>query len=187
MYIPKRGDKIYVPTRFYIEHGQDDVLGGLATVTHVEEKTNVLPVNRYFVSVLEHPGTSYNWILLSAEQEKLKAEFGDSVARPDPEDGSYEPTPTDLKRLQLELELAREELSKRLSEMDTLRRELREARASRAYSEKQLSEALASPNGELARLREENSRLKEKIYKVVQELIPDGASLHYRAWDGYKE
>lgn len=138
--------------------------------------------------MLEHPGTSYNWILLSEEQEKLKAQFGDSVARPDPGYGDEdEPTPTDLKRLQLELELAREELSKRLSEMDTLRRELREAREARAYSEKQLSEALASPNGELARLREENSRLKEKIYKVVQELIPDGASLHYRAWDGYKE
>jgi hypothetical protein len=183
MYIPKRGDKIYVPTRFYIEHGQDDVLGGLATVTHVEEKTNGLPVNRYFVSVLEHPGTSYNWILLSAEQEKLKAQFGDSVARPDPEYGDEdEPIPTHLERLRLELELAREELSKRLSEMDILRRELREEREARAYSEKQISEAIASPNGELARLREENSRLKEKIYKVHSLLGPD-----YRMWDGYKE
>jgi hypothetical protein len=186
--LPKPGDKIYVPSRCYIDRGQDDVLGGKATVIRVEEKTSGLPINRYFVQVLEHPGSSYNWIILAEEQEKLKAEFGDSVARPDPEYGDYEPSMGhQVEVLKHELSLVREEISKRSSEIDRLRRELREEKEARAQSEKQLREIVASPNSELAILRKENSRLKEKLHKVFRELIPEGATLQYRMWDDYKE
>lgn len=84
---PKIGDQIYVRSSFSISNGSSDVVGGLAEVVEVTENES-LPVghfNRVFVSVKEHPGHSYNWRSLEKEQEKLKAEFGDKRAYPDPD------------------------------------------------------------------------------------------------------
>lgn len=49
------GDKIYIETSWYIDHGEDDVQGGLATVSAVR-------VEKYgtFVEVKEVPGSGYN-------------------------------------------------------------------------------------------------------------------------------
>lgn len=83
---PQVGDKIYAPTSMYIDHGEDDVLGGLATVTNVRLSQSA-GQETPFVSVKEHPGHSYNWKLLSQRQEELRTQFGDRVAREDPDFG----------------------------------------------------------------------------------------------------
>jgi len=85
--IPKVGDTIYVESHMYISRGSDDVVGGKATVRSVEVSKS-LPkgdTNSIFVSVVEHPGHSYNWYHLSKEQDKLKKQFGNKKAYPDPD------------------------------------------------------------------------------------------------------
>lgn len=81
---PKIGDKIYVDTHLYLSHGVDDVVGGLATVSEVKRGISGGEPT-YYVSVKEHPGDEYNWEFLSQDQEKLKEQFGDSVAYSDPD------------------------------------------------------------------------------------------------------
>lgn len=89
MLIPKPGDIIYVRTSMYIDHGEDDFRGGKATVTEVTEGISA-GVNVPFVSIKERPGYSYNWVMLSSEQEDLKERFGDRWSHPDPDYGTYE-------------------------------------------------------------------------------------------------
>lgn len=84
MIAPKVGDMVYVGPSLYIDHGQDDVMGGLAHVTDVRPSMSagqMVP----FVSVLEHRGRFYNWRLLAVEQEKLAKEFRTKWAYEDPE------------------------------------------------------------------------------------------------------
>ncbi len=81
---PEPGDMIYVDTHLYMSIGVDDVEGGLATVSKVTmgvSAGNPTP----FVSVDEHPGHSYNWVMLSERQEHLKKEFGDLRAHACPD------------------------------------------------------------------------------------------------------
>ncbi len=80
--IPKVGDKIYVTGAMYIDHGEDDVAGGLATVTKVEKQYNSV-----FVSIKEHPGRTLNWAFLEEKQTELKKEYGRKKAKPDPDCG----------------------------------------------------------------------------------------------------
>ena len=88
--VPKRGAKIYVGSHYYIDHGADDVEGGVATVTEV--RTGVSAGEETpFVSVKEHPGNSYNWEMLSKEQAKLRKEFGRRKAHPCPDYRDYGP------------------------------------------------------------------------------------------------
>jgi hypothetical protein len=78
------GDEIYVESHFYLSHGEDDVVGGLARITDIEchpERS----YNRIFITVAEHPGHSYNLDLLLKEQENLAKEFGESRAYADPD------------------------------------------------------------------------------------------------------
>lgn len=88
MTVPKVGDTIYVPSAWYLSHGKDDFAGGKATVTKVD-------ASRYtdrdgepivYIRIKERPGTEYNWKTLEPQQEKLKVEYGDQVAHPDPDD-----------------------------------------------------------------------------------------------------
>lgn len=82
---PKVGSKIYVRSHFCISRGGDDVVGGLATVTRVYEDISG-GEKHVFVEVAEHPGNGYNWSqFLEKEQDKLKKQFGESVAHPDPD------------------------------------------------------------------------------------------------------
>ncbi len=81
---PKVGDVIYVRTSCYIDHGEDDVMGGLAHVVEVKPSMSageMVP----FVSTREHPGRSYNWALLAPEQERMSRDYGVKWAYPDPE------------------------------------------------------------------------------------------------------
>lgn len=81
----KVGQEIYVETHLHISRGSDDVIGGRATVTKVTKQiSGGEPC--LFVEVAEHPDTSYNWSQhLSKEQTKLKKEFGEKRAYPDPD------------------------------------------------------------------------------------------------------
>lgn len=84
---PKIGDKIYVPTSFYLSHGEDDFVGGLATIKNIE-KSKSLPKDHFnylFVTIEERKGSSYNYKCLMEDQDKLKKEFGDQKAYPDPD------------------------------------------------------------------------------------------------------
>lgn len=78
--VPKVGDELYVPTKLYLSRGCDDVLGGRAKVCKVEIKLSIT-----WVYVEEHPGHGYNWEFLQADQEKLRLEYGDQRARPNPD------------------------------------------------------------------------------------------------------
>ena len=83
--LPKIGDKIYVESSFYISHGSDDVIGGIATISTT--KYQISGGKRcLFVEVKEHPGNSYNWTqFLSKKQSELKKEFGRNKARTQPD------------------------------------------------------------------------------------------------------
>lgn len=86
MRMPEVGEKIYIPTSLYLDHGEDDVHGGLATISGVEYDPDCPnEINRIFVSVEEVPGRLYNYQLLLQDQEKLKERYGDQVAYPDPD------------------------------------------------------------------------------------------------------
>lgn len=86
MKIPKVGEKIYIPTSLYMDHGEDDVHGGLATISKVELNLNCpQETNRIYVYVKEVPGVSYNYIMLIKDQVKLKERYGNQTAYPDPD------------------------------------------------------------------------------------------------------
>lgn len=82
--LPKPGDIIYVGSAFYIDRGEDDVVGGKATVREVKPMNNH---NLGYVHVWEHPGHGYGWLHLRGEQTKWSAQFGDKWAYPDPDYG----------------------------------------------------------------------------------------------------
>lgn len=73
----KVGDDMYIPSAMYISRGSDDRVGGLAEIKSIDSKG--------MVSFKEIPGVSYNYEYLLKEQDKLKKEFGNSRAYPDPD------------------------------------------------------------------------------------------------------
>jgi hypothetical protein len=82
----KVGDKIYIPTSLYIDRGEDDIQGGIATVSRISVKGT--GYNSRFVYLKELPqDTSYNYNYLLEHQEEWKEEYGDQVAHPDPDFG----------------------------------------------------------------------------------------------------
>lgn len=84
---PKEGQKIYVGTSLYVYRGEDDFIGGVATIDKIEYSTH-LPKGHYnytMVGIKEQPGTMYNWNHLLEEQDKWKKEFGKKKAHPDPD------------------------------------------------------------------------------------------------------
>jgi hypothetical protein len=84
---PKVGDLVYVATHLYIDHGEDDVVGGLAQVTKVVESMSGGDRSCKFVDVAQHD-SRYNWTQwLCPEQKDLMKEFGNKVAYPDPDLG----------------------------------------------------------------------------------------------------
>ena len=83
---PVKGDKIYVPTQISIDHGEDDIEGGVAHVSKVKQGTGASK-NDVFVSLVEVPGHSFNWSWLKDQQKELKKRFGGQLAHPDPDYG----------------------------------------------------------------------------------------------------
>jgi len=83
----KKGDKIYVGTKMSISNGENDVKGGLATISSIIDNPN-LPnghYNKTSVTVEELPGHSYNVNNLIENQEKWAKLYGDDIAKPDPD------------------------------------------------------------------------------------------------------
>jgi hypothetical protein len=84
----KPGDVLYIESSFYIDHGEDDVQGGKATVDRVLYKPiPANPVNEYMVTFREVPGVQYNLTMLLRQQTKLASEYKDQWAHPDPDFG----------------------------------------------------------------------------------------------------
>ena len=84
---PKIGDKIYVPSSYYVYRGEDDFEGGLATINKVEHSKH-LPkghVNYTMVGIEGRPSTMYNYRVLAEEQDELKKEYAGKVAHSAPD------------------------------------------------------------------------------------------------------
>lgn len=82
--MPEVGQKIYVHSSYYISHGSDDFVGGLATISAVKEGISAgKPCP--FVSIEERPGVEYNWEFLEEEQEELKKQFGEEKSHSQPD------------------------------------------------------------------------------------------------------
>lgn len=79
--LPKKGDILYVPTRMYLDRGEDDIRGGKATVTSTSESYGTI-----FVAFKEVPN-ELNLIYLLENQDRWKKEYGDRWAKPDPDYG----------------------------------------------------------------------------------------------------
>lgn len=82
----KKGDKIYIPTALYIDHGEDDIQGGWAIVESVttDERLSEDNYNRTFVTV-EGIDISYNMNYLIENQKEWAKEYKNTKARPNPE------------------------------------------------------------------------------------------------------
>lgn len=79
--VPRIGDKVYIPTAGHLSRGVDDRLGGKATVSNVQ-----LILGSNFIYFHEFPGVSMRWEdNLAEKQEALAKEFGDGLARKDPD------------------------------------------------------------------------------------------------------
>ena len=90
-WVPKVGDLVYVRSHFSIDHGEDDELGGLARVTRVHPSMSGGDPKCMFIDVAQH-AVGCNWTqFLWPEQKYLMEEFGESVARPDPDYGEEQP------------------------------------------------------------------------------------------------
>lgn len=84
---PKIGDKIYVPSSYYVYRGEDDFEGGLATINKVELSDH-LPedhINYIMIGIEGRPQTMYNYRGLMAKQEKLQKEYEGKVAHSSPD------------------------------------------------------------------------------------------------------
>jgi hypothetical protein len=103
-WVPEVGDLVYTPTRGYIDHGEDDIRGGLATVKQVKlnlgakgryvlktnGEVNKTAGNDIFIFVQEVPD-GFNWGLHFEDQKEYMEEYGTEFARPDPDYNSYGP------------------------------------------------------------------------------------------------
>jgi hypothetical protein len=77
---PEVGDDVYVPTRWFIDRGQDDTIGGLAKVKAIRHIYGGVFLD------FEEIDARLNWYdWLEPQQEELRAEFGSQRARPDPD------------------------------------------------------------------------------------------------------
>ena len=80
---PQIGQKIYIPPSIYVDHGRDDIEGGLATIDSVRKTAG----GDYMVGVTElRPRQiEYGYKGLMSQQEALREQYGESIARPDPD------------------------------------------------------------------------------------------------------
>src|SRR5205823_13437239 len=76
---PVVGQEVYVPGEGYIDHGEDDVIGGKATIAEIRYETHA-GRTRTYVLVRELPGDLYEWNELASRQEALRAGFGEARA-----------------------------------------------------------------------------------------------------------
>jgi hypothetical protein len=84
-WVPRVGDLIYVDTSLYLDHGEDDVEGGLAQITKVSNRMSGGDDKCVFVEVAQ-THANRNWTqFLYPEQKELMKQFGTRVSYPDPD------------------------------------------------------------------------------------------------------
>ena len=84
----KPGDILYIPSSLYIDHGEDDVQGGKATVREVIYKSCGNSYNDYMVTFHEVPGVQYNLTHVLENQPRWSKVYGEQWAHPDPDYGT---------------------------------------------------------------------------------------------------
>jgi len=92
-WVPKVGEYIYTTTRMSIDHGEDDVVGGLSTVSKVYTGMSGGDPKCVFVEISQHDRGG-NWTqFLFKDQKGLMKRFGSSFSYPDPDHGpgGYDP------------------------------------------------------------------------------------------------
>jgi hypothetical protein len=84
---PKIGDKIYVPSSYYVYRGEDDFEGGLATIDKIDIRKNLPKThcNYIMVGIEGRPSTLYNYKSLMEEQEELKTTYEGKTAHANPD------------------------------------------------------------------------------------------------------
>jgi hypothetical protein len=94
-WVPKPGDYVYTDTRLSIDHGWDDVQGGLSIVTRVYESMSGGDPRCKFIAIAQH-GRGGNWTqFLHRQQAELMERHGTVFSYPDP-DFETEPEPWPL-------------------------------------------------------------------------------------------
>jgi hypothetical protein len=84
-WVPKVGELIYTDTKFSIDHGYDDVEGGLSQVTRVYHDMSGGDPKCVFVEIAQHDRGG-NWTqFLYPDQKMLMKEFGTQVSHLDPD------------------------------------------------------------------------------------------------------
>jgi hypothetical protein len=77
----KVGDKLYIESEGYIGHGEDDIAGGLATVSEVDDWYIC------FEEVGKH--SRYNKVYILNNQEEWSKRYNSQIAHHDPDYTDY--------------------------------------------------------------------------------------------------
>ena len=78
---PELGDQIYVPTQLFLSHGEDDFLGGIATVNRIIIEPNLIMVGIEEAS----EAVRYNWAYLKKHQEEWAEKYWNRIAHEAPD------------------------------------------------------------------------------------------------------
>jgi hypothetical protein len=84
-WLPKVGEYIYSRTSLSIDHGETDVVGGLATVTKVTYGMSGGDPKTPFIEIAQHEQGGWNWRVLWEDQQELMDEYGKDWAYADPD------------------------------------------------------------------------------------------------------
>jgi len=86
-WVPKVGEYVYTQTSMYLDHGEDDVCGGLSTVSRVYAGMSGGDAKCVFIEVAQHEHGG-NWTqFLYPEQKRLMKEFNKNFSHTDPDYG----------------------------------------------------------------------------------------------------
>lgn len=91
---PKYNDKIYVPTIKEIGRGIDDKIGGISTVSKIQNTEDDI-----YISVLEFGNFEISWNSIKNKQNELREEFGLSPAHLKPDNSSENNTNIEYYRI----------------------------------------------------------------------------------------
>ena len=82
-WVPEVGEYVYMDSESYIDHGEDDIVGGLATVTKVGGMS--FDDGTAYIAVAEVDSGDYNWPVLFESQRELMGFFGDRFTYSSPD------------------------------------------------------------------------------------------------------
>lgn len=86
-WVPKVGEYVYTDTRMSLDHGWDDVCGGLSTISKVYTSMSGGDAKCVFIEISQHERGG-NWTqFLYPDQKELQKRFGKNFAFPDPDYG----------------------------------------------------------------------------------------------------